>query len=295
MNRQKLLITGASGFLGWNLCHEAKKDREIIGTVLTNPVDIKRVTIVKIDLTEYKALKELFHEVRPDGVIHTAAATSPNYCQEHPVEAEKANIDVPVNIAGLCADRGIPYVFTSSDLVFSGLNAPYKEGDPVSPVNIYGEQKALAEEKVLKAYPKAAVCRMPLMFGAASPAHGTFFQQMVSALRDGSELRLFTDEYRTPASAVSASRGLLLALDKANGLLHLGGSERISRFNFGLLLMDAMGVTEANIIRCRQEDMKMSAPRAPDLSMDSSKAFALGYRPLQLKEELTEILKGEMY
>ena len=206
------------------------------------------------------------------------------------MKSEAINIGASVNLAGLCSDNGIPYVFTSTDLVFNGLEAPYNEEDTPNPLNIYGEQKVLAEEKVLTEYPEAAVCRMPLMFGSSSPAYQTFFQQMADALKDGSELRLFTDEYRTPVSARTAAKGLLLAIDTVKGVVHLGGVERISRYHFGLLMMDVMGISEARLVQCKQKDIAMSAPRAPDLSLDSSKAFFLGYKPLTLKEELKRLL-----
>ena len=289
-NMKKLLVTGASGFLGWNLCHEAKNNWDVTGIFHSHPVQPEGVSAIELDLTDYKSLKRIFCDVGPDGVIHTAAAASPDYCQEHPNKSRKVNIDTSVTLAGLCADMKIPYVFTSTDLVFDGLQAPYSEDDAPSPLNIYGEQKVLAEENVLNEYPEAAVCRMPLMFGHSSPAYQTFFQQMIDALNTGGELRLFTDEYRTPVSSKTAARGLLLALEKVQGVAHLGGIERISRYHFGLLMMDVMGINKARLVQCEQKDIVMSAPRAPDLSLDSSKAFALGYKPLSLREELKRLL-----
>jgi dTDP-4-dehydrorhamnose reductase len=114
---------------------------------------------------------------------------------------------------------------------------------------------------------------------------------MIKALKEGDELNLFVDEFRTPVSGQTAAQGLLLAVEKAGGLLHLGGKERISRFNFGLLMMDVLNVSEARLVRCSQKEMKMSAPRASDLSLDSSRAFVLGYDPKSLREQLLECLK----
>lgn len=265
---------------------------DVHGTVLSNPVEMRGAHIVRVDLTDFEAFKKIFNEIKPDAVIHTAASTDPNYCQEHPAGSKKINVDTAVNIAGLCADKKIPFAFTSTDLVFDGLNAPYKEGDPVCPVNIYGEQKVAAEEGILERYPSAAVCRLPLMFGEPGTAASGFFLSMIKALKEGDELHLFVDEFRTPVSGQTAARGLLLALEKAGDLLHLGGKERISRFNFGLLMMDVLNVSEARLVRYSQQNLKMSAPRAPDLSLESSRAFSLGYDPLPLREQLKECLKA---
>ncbi len=287
---KKLLVTGASGFLGWNTCCEAYTRWEIFGTVFTHPVNIKGVKIVQTDLTRFREFKKVFKEIRPDAVIHTAALSSPDYCQQNKAGTRKINVDAPVNIAGLCADTHIPFVFTSSDLVFDGLNAPYREDDPVCPVNVYGEQKVRAEEGIMKRYPGAAVCRMPLMFGDPGPAASSFFQAMVNALRDGHELRLFEDEHRTPVSGKTAAQGLFIALEKIKGLIHLGGVERISRYNFGLLMMGVLGIRDARLIRCRQKDITTAAPRPPDISLESSKAYSSGFKPLPLKNQLEELL-----
>jgi dTDP-4-dehydrorhamnose reductase len=288
---KKLLVTGASGFLGRNLCQLAKQEWDIYGTYCSHPVDNPDITLLKINLIDFEELKRIFQEIQPDAVIHTAAQSSPNFCQSHPEESYAINVTASSNIAGLCADYSIPCVFTSTDLVFNGLNPPYRETDSVSPVNLYGEQKVLAEEGMLERYPMTAVCRMPLMFGQAAPPAQSFMQPFIQTLREGGELRLFTDEFRTPASGTTAAKGLLLVVENVNGRIHLGGKERVSRYDFGRLLVEVLELPSENLKACRQADVKMAAPRPPDVSLDSSKAFSLGYAPLSLREEL-EALKG---
>jgi dTDP-4-dehydrorhamnose reductase len=287
---KKLLVTGASGFLGWNICKLVKDRWDTYGTVCSHPVEIGGVHIIKTDLTDSGGLNKLFRSVSPDAVIHTAALSNPNYCQTNREEAHRINVDASIHIAGLCAEYDIPCVFTSSDLVFDGLNAPYREEDPACPINVYGEQKVLAEEGMLKRYPDTAVCRMPLMFGVPAPSAGSFIQPMMKAMEERRELRLFTDEFRNPISAGTAVHGLLLALEKVKGIVHLGGVERVSRYDFGRLLAEVTGHHDARLIPCLQNEMKMAAPRPPDITLESSKAYALGFRPLQLREELRRIL-----
>ncbi len=283
---KKLLVTGARGFLGWNICQTAKREWEIFGTAFSHHGEIADVCMTKVDLRDFDALKRLFQEIHPDAVIHAAAKSDPNFCQIHRTESQAINVDASINIAGLCADYGIPCVFTSTDLVFNGLNAPYREGDSVCPVNFYGEQKVLAEEGMVKRHPMTTICRMSLMFGIPGPDAKSFIQPMIEATRDGRELRLFVDEFRTPVSVNAAISGIFLALEKVRGLLHVGGIERISRYDFGTLLMNTLNIREARLVPCRQQDVIMAATRPPDVSLDSSKAFALGFKPLPLPEEL---------
>lgn len=284
--KKKLLLTGINGFLGWNIYQIAKKNWELFGTVFTHPIEIPDAQIVKIDLTDFRALKHLFHETRPDGVIHTAAITDPNYCQKHPVESRKINVEASINIAGLCEDQGVPCIFTSSDLVFDGLNPPYDENAQVCPIGFYGEQKALAESGMQQRCDNVTVCRMPLMFGDPGPVANSFVQPMLKALTFGAELKLFTDEFRTPVGGSSAAQGILLALTLATGIIHLGGRDRVSRYEFGCMLAETMKFPKDKLITCLQSDVAMSAPRPPDVSLDSTKAYGLGFDPEVLSEAL---------
>jgi dTDP-4-dehydrorhamnose reductase len=290
---RKLLVTGASGFLGWNLCQVARAEWEVYGTTFSHPTVLPGVTTLQIDLRNFQDLKRLLSEIQPAAVIHTAAQSKPNYCQTHPDESYIANVTVAENIAGLCADASLSLAFTSTDLVFDGLNPPYQESDRVCPTSIYGEQKAIAEERLLTRYPQTAVCRLPLMFGLPSPSASSFIQGFIQALREGKSINLFTDEYRTSVSATTAARGLLLALARVEGTLHLGGKERMSRYDFGRLMAEVLDLPADGIHACLQKDVTMAAPRPADVSLDSSKAFALGYQPPSLREEL-EVLRGKV-
>ena len=289
----KLLITGASGFLGWHLCQQARKKWQVYGTYHTHKVKIPGVTLVKIDLTDAPAVKQLFANLKPDGIIHTAAQSKPNFCQQHPEESYQINVTASLNLARLCADYSIPCAFTSTEMVFNGLNPPYQETDPLCPVNLYGEQKVMAEQGMLQHYPQTVICRMPLMFGMATPTAISFIQPFIKSLREGQELQLFIDEFRNPVSASTAAQGLLLALAKAEGILHLGGKERISRYQFGLLMAEVLQLPQTTLKSCRQQDVLMAASRPPDTCLDSSKAFALGYQPPSLREELAA-LRGKV-
>ena len=286
---QKLLVTGSSGFLGWNLCQFARTDWEVYGTYSQHPIEIPGINLHQLDLTDVELVNREIARIAPDAIIHTAATSNPNFCQQNPELSYQINVVASRRLAEICDRTQIPFVFTSTDLVFDGTQPPYRETDPVSPINIYGEQKVAAEREILAAYTQASICRMPLMFGMAPPTATSFIQPWLRAWRSGESLKLFVDEFRTPVSARSAVQGLLLSLKVAPGTIHLGGKERISRYEFGKLLAEAFGFDLSLISPISQRDLQMAAPRAADVSFDSSKAIELGYHPQSIRRELESI------
>jgi len=285
---KKLLLTGASGFLGWNVLNVQQTDWQIVGITHQSSLAYKNHSFLQQDLTDCKCVKKLVHEVAPQVILHTAAISDSDYCQAHKEEAHAINVEASVTLANLAAERDIPMIFISSDLVFDGNNAPYKEMDTPNPLSAYGEQKVEAEEKVLANNPKACVCRVPLMFGESGPVAKSILQHTLKNLREGKPINLFTDEFRTPANAASVAKGLFLALENQPRILHLGGAERISRFDFGMLIAKVFKIENTKITPTLRADLKLTMPRPADVSLDSGKALGLGYKLSSLLEELTE-------
>ncbi|MEO0457436.1 MAG: NAD(P)-dependent oxidoreductase [Cyanobacteria bacterium P01_A01_bin.114] len=286
----RLLVTGASGFLGWHLCHQACDRYQVLGTYFTQSISSPRFTTEPLDLTDTATLQTRLEKLRPDAVIHTAAQSKPNTCQQHPAESYRINVAASEQLAYFCAQAAISLVFTSTDLVFDGQHAPYSETDTPQPVNLYGAQKVEAEQRILAAHPEAVVCRMPLMFGAATPTAQSFLQGCLSTLQTGKTLSLFTDEFRTPVSATDAAAGLLLAVTHpGSGIWHLGGPERLSRYEFGQRLVEQWKLNPICLKACRQADVPMAAPRPADVALSSQKAFQMGYQPQSIKGALRQL------
>ncbi len=297
-----LLITGVSGMLGWTLAACAAERFRVVGTYREHGVELpgEHATIA-VDINDADSLRDGLEFARPAAVVHLAAMTDPNACQRWPKLSKRVNMNASICLAEMCWRRGIPLVYASTDLVFCGDDGPYAEEDRTSPINVYGVHKVAAERGIRVVHRRSAVCRLPLMFGEASAASlaspgvgGTFLQGWVAKLRAGETLKLFTDEYRTPASARDVSRGLLLAVEALLSgekamTLHLGGPERVSRYEFGQMMCAAYGLNATLIEPCLQRDVQMAAPRALDVSLTSERAREMGYDPKPIMDELRAI------
>jgi dTDP-4-dehydrorhamnose reductase len=286
--KPRLLITGAGGFLGHALCEAAANDWDILAAYHTKPPEVSAVIQMQMDLTDTAAVNRCFADYRPEAVIHAAAMSGPNECQTDPEGSFAVNVTAGNTIAARCDDLDIPLLYTSTDLVFDGARAPYRESDTVKPVCIYGQHKAVAERLIRNRYPAATICRLPLMVGYAPAGRRGVLGELIDAFRNFRAPHLFVDEFRTPVDTRRIAAGLLYMLSRPGLLVHLGGAQRISRYNLGRKVARMMGVPDAAIHAVRLGDLVMPAHRAPDVSLDSTLARRDGFDPGDLDNDLQD-------
>ncbi|WCJ60825.1 NAD(P)-dependent oxidoreductase [Fontisphaera persica] len=260
----KVWVTGAGGLLGQALMAfgPPAPDWEVRGW-----------THEELELTDYRALREAFKRERPDLVIHAAALSRPRDCEGDPDRAWAVNVGVTALLADLMGEGRL--IFISSEQVFDGRSGPYAENAPVCPINVYGQTKAEAERHVL-ARPQNVVVRLALTYGHSRGGQRAFNEEWEQRWRRGETLRLFTDEYRCPIPAPVAAQALwvLAAEPGAQGIYHLAGAERLSRWEIGQLL--AQRVPGAlSLIQPATLQEWVGPPRPPDLSLTCERLQAL--------------------
>lgn len=282
--KPRLLITGAGGYLGYALCRAARRQWSVTALYRKRKPAVAGVCCIQTDLTDLIGMEGLMRRLAPHAVIHAAAEARVGVCQQQPAQAEAINIQVPARLAELCERCGIHLTFTSTDLVFDGRQAPYDETAAPDPVCVYGVQKARAEDAVRTRCRRALVCRLPLLIGLAPPPHGHdhFTRHMVTAIAHGHPVNLFVDEFRTPVDIHSAAQGLLALTGRTRGVMHLGGRSRISRYDLGLMVAERMPAPTTAIHPVAIDEVPLPYQRAPDCSLDSRRAYMLGYDPMPL-------------
>lgn len=289
---RKLLLTGASGFLGWQVV-KANPGWDIVGLVHTRQA--QGITNIQTDLTDLTQLRQILETEQPDAILHLAAESDVNKCQQYPDDTARLNVAPCEVLATYAAAQGIPLVYTSTDMVFDGVVAHYVETDRPSPINVYGSQKLAGEERIKALHPKACICRMPLMFGEDGTPSPRFLKPFLNWQPSMGSLTLFDDEYRSIAGGFSAARGLWLAIEqKWAGIYHMGGPQKLSRYDFGQLVNTIYGFN-ISIKPGKQSDVQMLAPRPADLELNSTKAFGAGYQPLLVEHEMQLMQAGKLY
>lgn len=286
----RVLVTGAGGLLGGRLAELLHgRGLDVLATH-RGRVPPPGPRPVLVELTDEEALVRLLDASRPDAVVHAAAIGRSSQCEERPDEAERVNARLPGTLARECRERGLRLVALSTDLVFGGDRAFVREDDPPAPLGVYGRTKLAGEEAVLAACPEAAVVRVALVLGRGHGARATSTESVARALLGGQSVRLFTDEYRTPVDPESLVDAVARLLDgSAAGRFHLGGPERISRYQLGLRVARCLSLPGAGVVAARQADYPGPDLRAADVSLDSGRARReLGWEPRPIDEAIRE-------
>lgn len=288
---KKLLITGASGYLGWHCSQQLPHDWQGIGTFHKHKTGIHASTAAyQVDLTDKDAVWKMMKEIKPAAVFHLAAVSSTGQCEKAPEETYPINVEAPTHLAEMAADLKAKLLFTSSEQVFDGEKGDYAETDQPNPKNKYGEQKLEAEKNIQKIYPEAVIVRIAVLFGQATPVSQSFLNQWIDTWKKMLTVTAFHDEIRPFMSSTSCASALFhLVQQGAEGLFHLGGSTAYSRYDFAQLSKEVLELPFGKIASKSQQEVEMPAFRPANLSLVCGKIEGTGFTLSNAIDELKRI------
>jgi len=276
----KVLITGASGLLGANLARHYAPKTETFGWYATNPVSIASARLDQIDITDQDSVSQALSEINPELIIHCAAATNVEWCEQNPEAAKAVNETATEFLAMKATDLGVKFVFTSTDSVFDGKKSRYSESDPPSPRNSYASGKVRTEKLVAARNPEALIIRS-YFYGYSPSGTRSLLEWVLVKARAGNEVPGFTDSYFSPISVEDFAITLDLAIAaETTGLLHLGSSNRISKYDFAKFVMETYDCDMSLLKPITVDDLGLTADRPRDTSLDVSKLEGIWGKPV---------------
>ncbi len=267
-----VLVTGVSGTLGWNLSRRLAGRCRVVGTFCSHKVAPSSVEAIGLDLRNIDRVADAIRSIKPHIIIHLAALTHPDVCEENPQVAFAINRDGTREIALAAETLGAKLVFASTDLVFDGSKGNYCEDDEAHPLSVYGKSKLEAERALLDICPDAFVFRTSLIYGFGSPVSGTFLTALLQRLGKGESMKVFTDQKRSPILVDDLARAIVLALEKdLTGRYHIAGSEVLTRYEFARLVCEAFGLDETLLVPIKMAEFDYVAKRPLDSSLDGTR------------------------
>ena len=276
----RILVIGGNGFLGSHFSKSKAYYRDLGIEILSTSEKIEnQEDLVNTNLINFQA------------VIFCSGIVNIEKCEQNPTEAFWVNSKLPALIASKLAVSNTKFIYISTDAVFDGTVEFATELDVTNPLSLYGESKLQGEKETLNASESNLVCRVN--FVGKSPRNNSLLDYFLENLTS----RKFTVGYRnvffTPLYADDVVRGVikLIQLD-ANGIFHLVGDDRMSKFEFGQIVEKLLYQDSKFVI---PEDFKNSATspkRSLDLSLSNKKARDMGIDFPSITSRLTELFEN---
>lgn len=303
---KNVLIIGANGFTGRQILKDLSENKRynVIGCSLHSdilPNTKGNYRFIETDIRDRISVRHLFEEVKPDVVVNCSALSVPDYCETHHEEADLINVTAVEQLARLCEEHKSRFIHVSTDFVFDGkmnesVGQLYTEENHPAPVNYYGFTKWKGEERVAELCSSYAIVRVAIVYGKAMPGqHGNIVQLVMNRLQAGQEIRVVSDQWRTPTYVGDVSDGVQLLMETtdsqtenaANGIFHICGDECLTIAEIAYQVANSMNLDRSLIHPVTTEEMKEATPRPRFSGMSIEKARALlGYCPRKLGEVL---------
>lgn len=260
--KRKILITGSSGFLGSRLAYHLK-DR----------YDLLLPSHAELNVSREEAVKAYMEEHRPEVVIHSAALSNTWYCEQHPEESHRVNVQGTVRIAKACKLVGAKLIFLSSDQVYNGtpLLGPLKEEDTLQPVNIYGQHKLEAEQRMQWNSPHAVGLRLTWMYdlpNADMKQNSNLLVNLHKASLEGTTIKAAINEYRGVTYVWDVVRNIEKAFSLPGGIYNFGSGNSQNSYELHLQAAELMGLKDFPDWILADEERFADQPR--NLTMDCS-------------------------
>lgn len=282
---KRLFITGGIGLLGSKFINIAGDDYQVIKTYNKNPQE----NAVKLDITNKEDVLDKITSIEPDLVVHPAALTNVDYCEDHQEEAYQINAQGTLNMVEACQQADAKLIYVSTDFVFDGDKGLYIEEDKTNPLSYYAISKLKGEEFVIDSYLNYAIARVSVLYGWHT--NFNFVMWVIDELKKGNEINIVTDEYNSPTYADNAAEAILkLFSENKEGIYHIAGDERISRFDFAKNIAQVFELDETLINPIKSSVLVRKAKRPMDSSLSVEKAKKdLNMKLLNTREGLKEM------
>ncbi|MBW1984019.1 MAG: dTDP-4-dehydrorhamnose reductase [Deltaproteobacteria bacterium] len=260
----KILLTGSNGQLGWELMNQSK----------AFGFEMKGVDLPQLDISDSVQVRNIVADYRPSLVINAAAYTSVDGAETEKDLAFIVNRDSPAHLAQLCSNEDIPLIHFSTDYVFNGnKKTPYKETDPASPLNIYGQSKLEGEINIRSTLKEHIIFRTSWLYGIYGH---NFVKTMLGLGRERKSIQVVKDQYGSPTSTNDLSEAVLTIVSKIQnrnniewGTYHYCGQGITSWHGFAKAIFDiAKHITSLKIkhVEPVSSDAFASKATRPDFS-----------------------------
>lgn len=246
----KVLVTGAKGMLGRDLCPILEQEGyEVIAT-----------DYEELDITNKDKVIETVSKIKPDLIIHCAAYTNVDKAEDDEAAAYNLNVEGAKNIAVASAEVDACVVYISTDYVFGGKKTtPYFPLDNPNPLSVYGKTKLLGEKEIQKHCKKYYIARTAWLYGLYGK---NFVETMIKLALEKGKLSVVNDQIGSPTWTIELIQGILkiLKTNQPYGIYHISGQNQASWYDFAKKIFELEKI-DVELNPCTTEEFKSKAQR----------------------------------
>lgn len=297
---KKILITGSNGLLGQKLVELLlnTEDIQIIATARgENRLPFfEGYEYQSMDITSREKVQEVVENVKPNVIIHTAAMTNVDQCESEKDACWSQNVSSVEYLIEACSKIDCFLLHVSTDFIFDGKSGPYKEDAEANPISFYGWSKYAAEKLVTNCNIRWGIARTVLVYGIAHDMSRTNIILWVKkSLEDGKNIKVVTDQWRTPTLAEDLAKGCaLIAEQEAQDIFNISGKDFLTPYEMAIMTADYFKLDKSLISQADSTTFSQPAKRPPRTGFDLSKSReVLGYEPVSFTEGI-EVLAGQI-
>jgi dTDP-4-dehydrorhamnose reductase len=291
----KILYTGSNGLLGQKISAATTgfSDHAFLATARAEnrTINLGTAKYASMDITNAEEVNKVVREFKPDVIIHGAAMTHVDQCEQNKELAYQLNVVGTQNMADAAKSIGAHLVHISTDFIFDGTEGPYDEQGIPNPLSYYGETK-LEAEKIVQALDHWSILRTVLVIGMAEDlSRSNIVLWAKGALEKGQAINVVDDQFRTPTLAEDLAQGALLAAtQKAQGIYNISGPDFMSIYELVGHVAEHFGLSMDAVTRVDSTTLNQPAKRPPRTGFDITKAKTeLGFKPHTFSEALEVI------
>ncbi len=272
-NKKRLLVTGACGFFGSQSINGFKNKYEVSGLDINISNKIHGISYFQTDITNQIEVKKFFEIENFDIILHCAAIVNPDFCEENYSLANEVNVigtkNLVQNFKGL-------FIYISTDMLFDGYVGDYKESDKPNPINNYGKTKYDGEKQVQQYSQKYYILRTNFYGWNDLNTSASFAEWIYTSLSNNEPINLFYDYIYCPIY-IEDFLSIIHQLIQKNqyGIYNVVGQDKVSKYDFGILLAKKFGLKTNLINRTSIEDHKFIARRPKNMSLNTDKLKSL--------------------
>ena len=262
---QKILVTGASGFVGSRFVERWRNEYALLTP-----------SHAELDITDTASVDSYFAAHSPQLIVHLAALSNTWYCEQHPDESFRVNVEGVCNLASAAARNGAKLVFFSSDQVYNGNceSGLLSEDVAVAPENVYGRHKLEAEQRALEICPAAVALRASWMYDSEReglPSHANFVLNIAKSIRERTPLILPVREYRGITWVREAVDFLPATFNLVGGVYNYGAPNTMDTYETACCYCEMLVGLQAGPLL--QPDYERYPVHERNLSMSQEKIF----------------------